>query len=228
MGNSVPAARSLSVRRSRRGRRLEAGSDRHRGDVRVGCDGAARNADASTMTLVLAAEKGAELKSPSVRPSELVGRASDAGARSRRTCPPDGAVRARRPASGPAYPPDPCAQRGRTRSGARARASRRSSRRRCIGHDRRWPGSSPSVLRDWTSGSDRESRRGGTATHAQAEADRLSAIAGSLVQAAPDSPVTAFAIQAYHRAFDAALGFTPIPTARADLDLFRSTVEARY
>jgi hypothetical protein len=35
------------------------------------------------------------------------------------------------------------------------------------------------------------------------EADRLSAVAAALAQAVPDSPVTAFAVAAHHRAFDA-------------------------
>lgn len=53
------------------------------------------------------------------------------------------------------------------------------------------------------------------------EADRLSAITGSLAQAAPDSPVTKFAVQAHHRAVDAAAVFRLIPSGRPDLDLVR-------
>lgn len=53
------------------------------------------------------------------------------------------------------------------------------------------------------------------------EADRLSAITGSLAQAAPDSPVTTFAVQAHHRAVEAAARFRLIPGGRPDLDLFR-------
>lgn len=53
------------------------------------------------------------------------------------------------------------------------------------------------------------------------EADRLSAICASLAQAAPESPVSAFATQAHHRAVDAAAGFHLVPGGRPDLDLFR-------
>ncbi|MDQ5808325.1 MAG: hypothetical protein M3320_06580, partial [Actinomycetota bacterium] len=53
------------------------------------------------------------------------------------------------------------------------------------------------------------------------EADRISAIAGSLVQAVPDSPVTAFALEVHHRAVDAAAQFRLLPGGRPDLDLFR-------
>lgn len=53
------------------------------------------------------------------------------------------------------------------------------------------------------------------------EADRLATIAGSLAQAAPDSRVTTLAVQAHHRAVDAAAGFRLIPGGRPDLDLFR-------
>lgn len=53
------------------------------------------------------------------------------------------------------------------------------------------------------------------------EADRLSAIVGSLAQAAPDSPVAAFAVEAHHRAVDAAAHFRLLPGGRPDLDLFR-------
>jgi hypothetical protein len=53
------------------------------------------------------------------------------------------------------------------------------------------------------------------------EADRLSAIAGSLVQAVPDSTVTAFALEAHHRAVDAAAQFRLVPGGRPDLDLYR-------
>ena len=55
-----------------------------------------------------------------------------------------------------------------------------------------------------------------------AEADRLSAIAASLAQAVPTSPVTRLAIEAHHRAFDAATRFRIIPGGRPDLDLYRA------
>ena len=57
-----------------------------------------------------------------------------------------------------------------------------------------------------------------------AEADRLSAICASLAQAAPDSPVTTLAIEAHHRAVEAAARFRIVPGGRPDLDLFRAVL----
>lgn len=54
------------------------------------------------------------------------------------------------------------------------------------------------------------------------EADRLSAICASLAQAAPQSPVTEFALEAHRRAVDKASGFRVIPGGRPDLDLMRA------
>lgn len=54
----------------------------------------------------------------------------------------------------------------------------------------------------------------------ETETDRLSAVTSALLQAAPDSPVAALAIDAHHRACDAAAHMQILPTSRADLDLF--------
>lgn len=54
-----------------------------------------------------------------------------------------------------------------------------------------------------------------------AEADRLSAIAACLAQAAPDSSVTSFAVDLHHRVFDEAATIRPLPGGRPDLDLQR-------
>lgn len=55
-----------------------------------------------------------------------------------------------------------------------------------------------------------------------AEMDRLSAVSACLAQAVPESPVTAFALAAHHRAFDAAAIMRPIPAGHPNLDLERA------
>jgi hypothetical protein len=59
-----------------------------------------------------------------------------------------------------------------------------------------------------------------------ANTDRLCVLCASLVAAAPESELTTFALEAHHRAFDAAARFAPIPTARPDLDLYRSLLRS--
>jgi hypothetical protein len=53
------------------------------------------------------------------------------------------------------------------------------------------------------------------------EAEKLASLCGALVSSAASQPLVRFALESHHRAFDEAVRFHPIPTARPDLDLFR-------